>query len=697
MATNGGRDGADRARAERLLDGLDGPQVEAVTATGGPVVVLAGAGSGKTRVLTRRIAWRILTGQTDPERVLTLTFTRKAAAELRDRQRALGLRDRVPAGTFHSIALAQLRQRWTERGITQPKLLDRKIRFVAQLLGNRKAVDPIDIVAEIDWARARLVEPEGYGQAARAAGREPPVPAEHIAEAMIRYQQEKRRKRLVDFDDLLTLALRDLRADPDYAAAVRWRHRHFYVDEFQDVNPLQHALLQEWLGDRDDLFVVGDPNQAIYGWNGSDPNLLQDMSEDGEATVVRLDDNYRSTPQVLRLAAASLSDDRSGSRRFQLRAHRSPGPLPTVSAHPTDRAEAAAIAEVARHLKTGDRPWSDQAVLVRTNAQLVLIEEALTQVGIPARVRSGPGPLGSPEVKAELKVIGRDGIDLIQCLEELDERLAGLAERPPTGPAAERAANLTALSTLIHEYVITEDRPSGPGLLAWLTTMSHQGGSGGVDGIDAVDLSTFHGAKGLEWPIVHIAGLEDGFVPIAYASTAAQRAEERRLLYVALTRAEEHLHLSWAAERTFGVKTVGRDPSPHLANLTRTVDELRGGERGPVDWRAQIERTRSRIPGSEAADAVAVAGGSGSGVPGPSLLDELRRWRAARAKAAGVPGHVICDDRTLQAIAEAKPGSLGQLAALPGMRPGRLARWGEDLLGLVEADGAQPATTSNPA
>ncbi|MEL6983535.1 MAG: UvrD-helicase domain-containing protein, partial [Actinomycetota bacterium] len=231
----------DTDAADRLLDGLDRSQVEAVTATGGPTVVLAGAGSGKTRVLTRRIAWRVLRGETDPDRVLTLTFTRKAAAELRERQKALGLRDRVPAGTFHSIALAQLRQRWTERGIAAPKLLDRKIRFVAQLLGNRAGVDPIDVMAEIDWARARTIEPDDYGAAARSAGRQPPVPAERVAEIMVRYAQEKRRKRLVDFDDLLSLALRDLEADPDYAAAVRWRHRHFYVDEFQDVNPLQHA------------------------------------------------------------------------------------------------------------------------------------------------------------------------------------------------------------------------------------------------------------------------------------------------------------------------------------------------------------------------------------------------------------------------------------------------------------------------
>ncbi len=679
--------------ADRLLDGLDRPQVDAVTADGGPVVVLAGAGSGKTRVLTRRIAWRVLRGETDPDRVLTLTFTRKAAAELRERQRALGLRQRVPAGTFHSTALAQLRQRWSERGVTPPRLLDRKIRFVAQLLSGDRGADPADVVAEIDWARARLIEPDDYGRAARAAGRVPPMPADRLAAVMVRYQQEKRRKRLVDFDDLLALAIRDLRADPDYAAAVRWRHRHLYVDEFQDVNPLQHALLCEWLGDRTDLFVVGDPNQAIYGWNGSDPALLDGLAADRGATVVRLDHNYRSTPQILQLAAAALPPVGGGPGGGRLRADRGPGPLPTLASHPTDRAEADAVAETVRRIKTADRPWSDQAILVRTNAQLILFDEALSALGIPVRLRSGPGPLGSPEVKGELRAIGRDGIDLVQCLEELDERLAALAAKPATGAAAERQANLTALSGLIHDYVTTEDRPSGPGLIAWLTTLQH-GGTEGADSVDAVELATFHGAKGLEWPVVHVAGLEDGFVPIAYASTEAQRREERRLLYVALTRAHEQLHLTWAAERTFGVKTVGRDPSPHVADLGRAIDALRGGERAPVDWRAQIARTRERLPDANGSghqvggpgrpDAGGGRGGLGGIGPDPDdLLAALRRWRAARARAAGVPGHVICDDRTLQVIATARPTSRAQLAALPGMRPGRLARWGDDLLDLV--------------
>ncbi len=651
---------------DHLLDGLNQSQIRAVTEPGGPLVVLAGAGSGKTRVLTRRIAWRILRGETDPNRVLTLTFTRKAAAELRERQYRLGLRDRVPAGTFHGIALTQLRQRWNERRTIPPTLLDRKVRFVAQLSPNRKGVEITDIVAEIDWARARMIEPDRYHEAALRAGRTPPLPSEDLAAVMVRYQQEKRRKRLVDFDDLLLLAIRDLRADADYAAAVRWRHRHFYVDEFQDVNPLQYALLQEWLGDRNDLFLVGDPNQAIYGWNGADPHLLQRMADADGSTVIELNDNYRSTPQVLGLAGATLGSVAAS----KLRAHRPGGPAPTLTSYGSDRAEADGIAEAIHQAKGFGDGWSDQAVLVRTNAQLVVIEQALTERRIPCRLRSGPGPLGAPEVKAELKAIGRDGIDLIASLEELDERLAALAAEQ-TKISVDRYNNLAALSRVIHEYITIDPQPNGPGLLAWVDTMQR----GDVDSrTDAVDLVTFHGAKGLEWPVVHVAGLEDGFVPIAYAKTEAQRQEERRLLYVALTRAQTEIHLSWAMERTFGTRSGKRKPAPMLDALAAAIAAIGPGRATGVDWRAQIERTRSRIPTADAETVPA---------PAVDVLAELREWRARKARAAGVPHHVILNDQILRVIAEQRPDTRAQLATMPGMRPTKLQRYGDELLAVL--------------
>jgi DNA helicase-2/ATP-dependent DNA helicase PcrA len=662
--------------SDELLDGLNASQVEAVTARGGPVVVLAGAGSGKTRVLTRRIAWRIAEDQTDPNRVLALTFTRKAAAELRTRLNALGLRDRLAAGTFHAMALLQLRQRWAERNISPPVLVDRKARLVAQLLGRSAKVAVLDVVAEIDWARAKLVGPEHYEAAAAEAGRTPPVPPGQLAELLVRYQQLKQGRRLVDFDDLLMLATRDLQTDRGYAEAVRWRWRHLYVDELQDVNPLQYELLAQWRGQRDDLFVVGDPNQAIYGWNGADPNLLGRFARrEPSATVIRLTDNYRSTPQVLRLAASLTTGP-------ALRSNRSDGPAPTISRYPDDHAEAAGVTASIRRAHSVAGSWSDQAVLVRTNAQLVLIDQALAEAGIPTRMRAGAGPLATPEIRTELKLLGRPDADLARAAGDLADRVSA----PPSGSVAdiERRANLAALARLVTDYLVVDPQPTGPGLVAWLGTL--QAGDVDSDG-DAVELATFHGSKGLEWSVVHVAGLEDGFVPIAYAATGAQLSEERRLLYVALTRARDELHLSWAAERTFATRPKKRQPSPYLGSLAEAIGRLGVTPAQRVDWRAAL--ARSRQSWAEAAGVTSDHGRAGprSDAGADREADEvylaLRRWRQRKARAADVPAHVVLSDRTLRAIAAARPATRAGLAAVPGVGAAKLHRYGDDLLVLV--------------
>ena len=658
--------------ADRLLDGLNERQIAAVTAVGGPVVVHAGAGSGKTRVLTRRIVHRIATGQTDPSYVLALTFTRKAANELQQRLRRLGLRDSVVAGTFHGVALTQLRRRWEERNIDPPTMLDRKYAMVAQLVGRRRGVEILDVMAEMEWARARLVAPEFYHEAAEKAGRRCPLPADDFAELMERFQMEKRRRRVVDFDDLLAFAARDLQRDPEYAKAVRWRHRHISVDEFQDVNPLQFELLRQWRGDSSDLFVVGDPNQAIYGWNGADPFLLQDFPKrEPQAQVIKLVQNYRSTPQVLTMASAALSG--KGDR---LVPHKADGPVPTLTAYATDTEEAEGIAARVRECRSGASGWSDQAVLVRTNAQLVVIEQALVAAGIPVRMRGGSGPLATPEVKDALRGLGRSGNRLVEALSEFDAELDAEAaevdlDHPPTPQELERRANLGVLSRLVHEYFTVDASPTGPGLMAWIATI--QAGEVHKDA-DAVDLSTFHGAKGLEWASVHVAGLEQGFVPISYAETGAQLAEERRLLYVAVTRAERELHLSWAAERTFGTRARKRHPSPYVEMLQQAITHLRHGHR-PVDWKPQITAARSSLKSINSGD-------TGPQAHDP-LFEALREWRRTRAKAADVPAYVIFDDKTLRAVAAKRPTSKSQLAGVSGIGPVKLERFGDEVLKIV--------------
>ena len=686
--------------AQQVLDGLNPTQREAVTCPTTPLAILAGAGTGKTRVLTRRIAYRALAGEHDPRHVLALTFTRKAAGEMSSRLRQLGLRDQVVAGTFHSVAYAQLRARWADRGIRPPELLDRKLGFVIRLLSGASRSSALDIVAEIEWAKARDIEPDEYGAEAHRLGRRAPLAYRDMADVYQRYEQEKHRRRMVDFDDLLRLCRRDLREDREFAKAQQWRYQHLFVDEFQDVNPLQRSLLDAWVGGRRDLCVVGDPNQAIYGWNGADPAALAGFADDHPgAETIQLSDNYRSSPQILAvanavLAGASLDQPpgdppRTGPRPVAgngpvsgLRANRPDGPIPEIVTYPDDQAEASGIA---RSLRDHHRPggsWSTQAVLCRTNAQVAVIEQALHGTSIPFRVRGGSGLLDQPEVKAAVRDLQRHPGDLSAALADLtavaptasgagrdradpgvEPGLEGLDEQ--AAPAADsRAANLEALARLGRDYLAIESRPSTAGFVSWLgeTARSDQPDRQG----DAVELATFHTAKGLEWPVVHLAGLEQGLVPIGHARTDDDLAEERRLFYVAITRAEQDLRLTWAQSRTFGERTATRTASPYLEQVELATQALRDGT-VPADWSTHVaaQRARLRLESARAKPRRSARRGRAAGSSVPELdataqatFEALKAWRSRQAKAASVPAYVIFHDRVLAEVA-ATPTHLG--------------------------------------
>ena len=662
---------------DRLLEDLTDAQAAAVTSDGAPLVILAGAGSGKTRVLTRRIAWRAATGSANAGHVLALTFTRKAAGELRARLAALGVRDQVAAGTFHAMAYAQLRQRWSDRAIEAPGLLERKVPLLARLMPaslRSAAVQPMDLAAEIEWAKARLVGPDRYEDEAQRAGRATPIAPTAMAALYERYEAEKKARRLVDFDDLLLLCGRALRDDQEFAARQRWRFRHLFVDEFQDVNPAQAALLAGWRGDRDDLCVVGDPNQAIYAWNGAEPTFLTGFCDrEPGATVVRLDDSFRSTPQILAVAAAVLGDDAR-----PLRAHRADGRLPVVRSYADERAEAAAVARDLRDRHRPGTPWSRLAVLARTNAQLVVIEEALRAARIPYRVRGGSAFLDRPEVGDALQALRRQPGSFLERLSWLVDSLLEDDAPGAASTVVDRRANLTELVRLGEEYVAAGGAPTVEGVSGWLdATLRGDTGSAPSDG---VELATFHAAKGLEWPVVLLVGLERGLVPIGHAKTPEAEAEERRLLYVAITRAESELHCSWARQRTFGARALRRAPSPWLDDVSATIKALAEGVR-PADLRAKVaaERRRLRSTDGGRSTATRVVGADAD----PVVLDALKAWRRTAAKAAGVPPYVIFHDTTLAAVAEARPGTREALLALPGLGPVKAARYGDDLLRVV--------------
>jgi DNA helicase-2/ATP-dependent DNA helicase PcrA len=648
---------------------LNRAQRLAVESEAQPLCILAGAGSGKTRVLTTRIAHRIGTGAATAGHVVAVTFTRKAADELRTRLRTLGVRDAVTAGTFHALAYAQLRQRWADRGERAPALLDRKVRLIGPMLRGRTqqsaTIQPADIASEIEWAKARMVSPERYAAEAEAARRTPPLPMLQVGEIYRRYEDEKTRRGLVDFDDLLWRCVKAMEDDTEFAAAQRWRFRHLFVDEFQDVNPVQFRLLAGWLGDTEtpDLCVVGDPNQAIYSWNGADASYLVDFTRRfPSAEVVELTDNYRSSPQILAVANSVLGDG-------QLRPTKDAGPMPIVRAFDTDLDEARGIARAIRRAHANGARWSDVAVLTRTNAQGVLLETALRNADVPFRVRSGGAFLQQPEVKDALAGLRR-ATSFAAWSTDLQVELAALDE------SDERRLHLDALVRLATEFDGLDATPSAGSFNAWLTaTVS---GETPDDGRDRVEITTFHRAKGLEWAIVFVAGLERGLVPIGRAESPEAEAEERRLLYVAVTRAERELHCTWAARRTFGTKPVPRQPSPWLDLIEDARARLEGRPAYTrASQRAGLSSARARLPkrGAKTQD-------------DPPVLAALKAWRTSAAKAANVPAYVIFHDTTLAAVAEARPRNEAELLALPGLGPVKAARYGEALLAVVAEHGA---------
>jgi DNA helicase-2/ATP-dependent DNA helicase PcrA len=670
----------EHADAEHLLAGLTVAQRAAVTSDAAPLCLLASAGAGKTRVLTRRIAYRVRTGTAEPRHTLAVTFTRKAAGELEDRLRRLGLRDQVNAGTFHALASAQLHRWWADRGQQPPALLERKTRLLAPLASSRPALAgaPLaELAGHIEWAQARLIPPAGFEAAIRAASRPLSAPAAAIASLYARYQDEKVRRGLVDFDDLLGCCADAMESDPGFASAQRWRWRHLFVDEFQDLNPLQHRLLTAWLGSSTDLCVVGDPHQAVYGWNGADPDFLAQVPDRWPSTqVLYLDDNHRCTPQIVAAAAAVLGAD--GTR---LRSAAVDGPPAEVRTFPTDTAEAHGIAAGLRAANARGLPWASLAVLTRTNAQLITIQEALRGARVPFWSPAQGALLHDPLMAGILDEIRRSPRSPMQVV------IADLAEQAgETGSTDERRALLTVLADLAGLF--RRQVPDGVAAhwLAWLPSALSDDPRGPRP-TEAVTLCSFHRAKGLEWEEVWVAGLERGLVPIGRATSAAAEAEERRLLYVALTRAGVALHCSWARQRTFATGSAPREASPWLELIGAASGSPVSGDAGAAPeaarWRQRLRDQRQQLGGQGASQPAGLRPPPGWPEPDAEVVSSLRAWRAGAARAAGIPAYVVLHDATLAALASRRPRTTDELLAVPGLGPVKASRYGPTLLSLL--------------
>lgn len=668
--------------ADHLLADLDDSQRAAVVSPAAPLAILAPAGSGKTRVLTRRIAWQAAEGNIKASHTLAVTFTRKAAGELRERLARLDVDGRVTAGTMHSLALAQLRRRAADRNRGFPKLLERKAPILGPLLGGRGArlAEAVtEIASEIEWAKARAIVPEVYAASATAAGRPLPRPAGELAEIYARYEAEKRRRSLLDFDDLLWWCAQALEDDAEFAASVRIRFRHLFVDEFQDVSPAQLRVIRAILGERNSLCAVGDDAQAIYGFAGADPGALTGFaSRFPGATVLRLSTNYRSTPEIVAVSNAALGRE-SGIRRPMPRAVVESGAIPSVTGYADHDAEARGVVQRIQQAHARGVPYHAMAVLFRINSQSVAFEEAFTRAGIPVRLRDSAGFLQRTEVRAIIETMRER--EAHAPTRPFSDQVADLIQDRTEEDSVERRGYIEALVRLAEEYLELEQTGGSlNGFLAW-ARLATRGEDAGPGGGDSVDLLTFHRSKGLEWPVVFVVGVEQGYVPIHYAKTPEAKAEEARLLHVALSRAIEELHISWAEARGFGERTGNRKPSPWLAGLEHCVAELAGDVPEAVDptprarSARQALRSATRPAGARRADT------------DPELFEALRSWRLTVARANDIPAYVVLRDSTLADIAAEKPRSLGELAGISGIGPTKLERYGPDVLALVANHG----------
>jgi DNA helicase-2/ATP-dependent DNA helicase PcrA len=546
--------------SEALLSGLDPEQRQVALAGRGPVCVLAGAGTGKTRAITYRIAYAALSGTVDPAHVLALTFTVRAAGELRGRLRQLGV-GQVRASTFHAAALRQLNYFWPRVvGGRPPQLIDSKAGLVREAAKRaRVRLDDIpgalaDTAAEIEWAKVTQVRPDGYPAAAAVAGRSAVTGADNLAAVYAAYEEVRRERHLIDFESVLELTAAILIDSRAAAGQVHDIFRHFVVDEYQDVNPLQKLLLEAWLGDRDDLCVVGDPNQVIYSFTGATSTYLTGFTaEFPAATVVRLVRDYRSTPQVVAVANQLA---RSAS---PLAAQRPPGPRPVLIEYPDDAAEAAGLARRVRTLMTAGVPAREIAILVRVNADTERFELALAEADLPYVIRGAERFYDRPVVRQALvllrgaargKAAGDSGDSLPDSVRHVLTGI-GLTPRPHPGgsTARENWESLAAIAQLADDMHAAGPEATLADFSAELTMRADLGHAPAVDG---VTLASMHAAKGLEWDAVLLPGLVEGLMPIVHARTAETVEEERRLLYVAVTRAREHLCLSWSPARTPG-------------------------------------------------------------------------------------------------------------------------------------------------
>ena len=660
---------------EELLNALDPDQRAVATQVAGPLAVLAGAGTGKTRAITYRIAYGAAVGAFDPSNVLAVTFTQRAAFEMRHRLAQLGV-PKAQARTFHSAALRQLRHFWpTVVGGPLPDVIPHKASLVAASAARLgitiDRTNVRDIAAEVEWAKVSMVDAAHY--ASRVARLRRDVPAGLDAGDMARlldvYEDAKNERGVIDFEDILIYLCGMLQERADVASIVRKQYRSFVVDEFQDVNLLQARLLDLWLGGRHDVCVVGDVAQTIYSFTGASPDYLTGFGRKHPgARIVELTRDYRSTPQIVSLANDVLAHSSQREGTVRLSSQREGGAQVTYRTYDDDRAEAEGVAaSIADLIDAGMAPHSI-AVLMRTNGQSQAFEEALGARGIPVAVAGGKPFFARDDVRtaiSRLRAAAAAATDTGSVGEIVRDVLSGVGWAPeaPSGQAgSERWSNMNAI-------VGWADDSQAQTLPAFVAELDERVAYQVEPDKAGVELATIHAAKGLEWDAVFLVGVAEGLLPISYAKTAAAREEERRLLYVAITRARDLLTVSWARSR--GADGRGKRKRSHL------LDGI-----WPEEARVGVPKKRARA----STRALNQAFEEEASPQAIELFGRLKAWRLEVSRQAGVPPFAVFTDQTLRDIAQAMPKNTTQLRVIRGIGDVKVQRFAAPVLALVRGE-----------
>jgi len=617
---------------ESVLIGLDADQRTAVTAPTGIIVVRAGAGSGKTTVLTRRIAWRALSDTADINRTLAITFTRQAATEMRARLSQFDLDGRPTIGTFHAIARRLMMQHFQDKGKTAPLIINNRTSVLSVSMGADARKGGLqDILAAIDWAHGHMCSPQQSVEKMTRAGLTIPLGPDRFVEVFEAYEKTKKKRGVVDLNDFLTFVVHEARRDQRYIESVNFQYKHLSVDEAQDMNPLQFEFLKVLSGTSPDLFLVGDPNQAIYGFNGADKTLFDELPGIGSpAQVISLPSNYRCSPEIVAFAVDTLAGQGQPTEAFSRRPSGTPVDLRRF---PTEVQELQHIVRTVS-VEQSSESLNAIAVLCRTNVVAEKIRTALIDAGLPVRSAHRGGEWARA-VAIATDLTGRDSLS------------TWAADVLDLGEYTEQESDYQ-VALLVRQFLDDNRTGSvdGRAFGSWLAT------SADVTESDGVEVLTFHAAKGREWPHVIVAACEKGLLPHRSARGASARAEEARLAYVAFTRAAHRLTVTWTDHR----ESRSSGPSPFLPSLTTATPTF---DPPTPEFRERRTSITAKNPIEEA----------------------IRAWRTSKARNMRVDPDAVLSQRQMVALIRSMPQSHAEIEEITD--PVFAHRYGQEILSII--------------